>query len=130
MRGKELFVHKDEHQKELIAGHPIDELNIEPPKIDPNWPWVLEEVTQRKSDMKIVKHTAIGMTTAQVNKIKISYASGLDHFNFRRGKPLQIEFEDATTTLKLTRQGPSLGRLKLVQPQTKESANGNNTKEG
>lgn len=107
-----------------------ENLNIEPPKIDPTWPWVLEEVTQRKSDGKIIKHTAVGMTTAQVNKINISYATGQDHFNFRRGKPMQIEFEDATTTLKLTRQGPSRGVLKLVQQPTKESANGNNTKEG
>ena len=92
-----------------------EELNIAPPKIDPNWPWVLEEVTQRKSDNKIIKHTATGMTTAQVNKINIRYASGQDHFNFRRGKPLQIEFEDATTTLKLTRQGPSRGNMRIVR---------------
>jgi hypothetical protein len=113
MRGKELCVHKDDdlENKTLTAGQP---LTIAPPKIDPQWPWVLEEITQRKSDGQILKHTATGMTTAQVNKIRINYASGKDHFDFRRGKPMQLEFEDATTTLKLTRQGPSRGHLKVV----------------
>lgn len=113
MRGKELCVHKDNdlENKTLVAGEP---LTIAPPTIDPSWPWVLEEITQRKSDGQILKHTAVGMSTSQVNKIRINYATGKDHFDFRRGKPMQLEFEDATTTLKLTRQGPSRGNLKVV----------------
>lgn len=78
---------------------------VTPPIHDPSWPWMLEEITQRRSDNKIITHKMTGMSTKAVSAIRISYAKPQDHLTFRRGKPLAIEFKDAVTTLKLTRQG-------------------------
>lgn len=74
------------------------------PVRDPSWPWMLEEVTQRLNDNKIIAHKMTGMSTRTVSNIRIHYAKPEDHLLFRRGKPIALEFKDAVTTMKLTRQ--------------------------
>lgn len=93
-----------------VSGLEYEE-GVAKPIHDPTWPWMLEEVTQRLSDGKIIAHKMTGMSTKTVSGIRIHYAKPEDHLTFRRGKPLAIEFKDATTTMKLTRQS------KIEKPQ-------------
>lgn len=86
-----------------VSGLEYDE-GVTPPVHDPTWPWMLEEVTQRLSDKKIIAHKMTGFSTKAVSGIRIQWAKPQDHFDFRRGKPLALEFKDAVTTMKLTHQ--------------------------
>lgn len=74
------------------------------PTIDPVWPWVLQTVIQKKDSEEIVEHKAQGLSTSQVSKLQIAYATGKQIFEFRRGRPLRMELEDAFVTYTLNRQ--------------------------
>jgi hypothetical protein len=64
--------------------------------------WLLHELHE-DAEGKLIKEVESLLSTAQVSKIRIAGCHGLNEYQFRHGKKIQIQLKDAKVTYSLTR---------------------------
>lgn len=74
-----------------------------PQKEIPKHYWLINQVTTSKEKGEVIDQKSFQLTTNQISKLRIPNATGKNLYDFRHGKPLRLELNDAFVTYTLTR---------------------------